>query len=289
MHIELADFYVIKPLSSLGFTHSFFDLHVDTIAFTWLSMVLVFLGIAALRRWYFSQESLAYVAVEYIVSAFASLCNQTIGYLRLDYLYFITTLFVFTAASCLVSLLPYVEEAARDANTTFALSLTSFFYIVYQAVNQEGLLSYLKHYLGPEEMPMFVRICISPLETMGQLSRIISMSFRLFGNVLGGGIVFQVLVSVILLGKEYFLWAVGLGAVAWIVVFGLLGSAKDEGAGRHINTMIKLLFVVTWAQIFFGIFEAVVQSFVISMLSITYLSLTVHHDVKTDEKGIPWS
>ena len=289
MEIELGHFYTVAPLARIGLTNAFFEFNLDTIGFTWLAMAFIFVGIAVVRRWFFTSDSLVYTATEAMVKGFAGLCAQTIGYLRLDYLYFIATLFIFTATSCLVSLIPYVEEAPRDANTTFALSLISFIYIAGQSIKQDGLLAYFHHFLGPEEMPTPVRIAMSPLETMGQFSKIISMSFRLFGNVMGGGIVFQVVVSMMIGIKEQFMWAVGIGAIVWLLVFGLLDSAKDEGAGRYINIMIQLLFIVAWIQVFFGIFEALIQAFVISMLSITYLSLMVKHNLKTDEKGIAWS
>ena len=285
----LFSYTIITPFARFGLTSKWWQIHLDTLIYTWVAMALLFFCVWVVRTYYFREESLVYTAVESTVESFATMCAESVGYFRYDYFSFITTMFTFTFFCCIVSMLPYLEEATKDANTTFALGIASFLYVSYQQLRQEGLIAYLKHFLGHEEMPMPIRVAMMPLETMGQFSRIISMGFRLFGNILGGAVVYHVLLSVITRFQSEFVWVVSIGGMIWFLFYKVLRLGKDSWWGRKINVLIQILFVVTWVQIFFGIFEALIQSFVIAMLSITYLSLSVHHDLKHDPEGIAWS
>lgn len=277
------------PFAWAGLTAPFFAVHVQTLVYTWISMVLLLGGAFIARRYFFSNDGLIYGSIELLVTTFASMCVDSIGYFRRDYFNFIATLFLFTFSGCIVSVLPYMEESTKDVNTTFAIALISFFYICYQQIAQEGLLHFLEHFLGHPEMPMVVRIIMIPLETMGKLSKILSMAFRLFCNVIGGAVVYHLILSIVFLFKEQFLMAVLVGGVVWMVLFKFYGLKKKSPLGRVINVAIQSLFVLAAIQMFFGVFEPLVQSFVIAMLSMTYLALGVKHDLTRDPKGLAWN
>lgn len=282
--------WAVRPLASLGLTGEFWNIHIDTLIFTWFSMALLGVCVFLVRRYYFRPDNLVYTGVEIFVEGFANMCADAVGYFRYDYFCFITTMFVFTFFCCVSSLFPFIEESTKDANTTFALSLASFFYVIFQQIRYDGTLEFLKHFfLGHDEMPMLMRIVMSPIEVMGRLSKIISMGFRLFGNILGGAVVYHVLLGSLSSRRVEFVWAAAIGGALWIIVYRILGIGKQSRVGRWLNVAIEMLFLLTWLQLFFGIFEALIQSFVISMLSSTYLALAVKHDLKNDPKGIVWN
>jgi F-type H+-transporting ATPase subunit a len=282
--------WAIRPLAAFGLTNSFWNIHLDTVLFTWLSMGLLFFCVFLVRRYYFRPDNLVYTGVEMFIESFANMCADAVGYFRYDYFCFITTLFVFTFFCCVSSLIPFVEESTKDANTTFALSLASFFYVVYQQISHDGIIEFLKHFfLGHDEMPMVMRIGMSPIEVMGRMSKIISMGFRLFGNILGGAVVYHVLLGSLANCRVEFVWAAVIGGTLWIIAYRILRIGRDSRLGRYLNIFIELLFALTWLQLFFGVFEALIQSFVISMLSSTYLALAVKHELKNDPKGIVWN
>jgi len=288
MDLSLFSYTVVEPLARFGLVDKVWGIHLETVLYTWIAMFLLFTGIAVVRLFFFQENGLCYVSVECLIEMFATMCSDSVGYFRYDYFSFVASLFTFTFTCCVVSLIPYIDEATKDANTTFALAFFSFLYISYQKIRQDGIFSYLKRYIGREEMPLVIRILMSPLETMGQLSKIISMSFRLFGNVLGGAVVYNVLLSVFLLYKSYFIACVYIGGALWLLVHKVLRLTPDSTFVRYLDTAVQFFFVLSWLQIFFGIFESLIQSFVISMLSLTYLSLAVEHDLKNDKRGIEW-
>lgn len=282
--------WAVRPLASLGLTGDFWSINIDTLIFTWFSMALLGVCVFLVRRYYFRPDNLVYTGVEIFVEGFANMCADAVGYFRYDYFCFITTMFVFTFFCCVSSLFPFIEESTKDANTTFALSLASFFYVIFQQIRYDGMLEFLKHFfLGHDEMPMLMRIVMSPIEVMGRLSKIISMGFRLFGNILGGAVVYHVLLGSLSSRRVEFVWAAVIGGTLWIIAYRILGIGKQSRVGRWLNIAIEMLFLLTWLQLFFGIFEALIQSFVISMLSSTYLALAVKHDLKNDPKGIVWN
>jgi F-type H+-transporting ATPase subunit a len=286
---SLFSYTVWYPFSMFGIVEPWTGLHVQTLIYTWIAMALLLGGAFIARRYFFNYDGLVYAAIEWVVDAFAGMCTDSIGYFRRDYFYFVATLFMFTFSCCVVSVLPWMEEATKDVNTTFAIAIISFVYVCYQQIAQEGIGTFLAHFLGHPQMPMIVRIIMIPLETMGKLSKIISMAFRLFGNVLGGAVVYHLILAMVFAYKQQFLIAVVVGGVIWFIFFTWMKLPLSSAAGKFINGCVQMLFVVAWIQMFFGIFESLIQSFVIAMLSMTYLALSVKHDRLRDRKGIAWN
>lgn len=86
-------------------------------------------------------------------------------------------------------LVPYLRAGTSDLNTTIALSLIAMASVEYYGLKFLKL-SYLKKFLnfsGP------INFYVGILETVGELSRVISFSFRLFGNVFAGEVLLMVM------------------------------------------------------------------------------------------------
>jgi F-type H+-transporting ATPase subunit a len=91
------------------------------------------------------------------------------------------SLFVFVFTSNIVGLIPGIEPATADFNTTFALGVFVFFYYNYAGFRAHGP-GYLKHFLGPV---LWMSWLILPLELISHLVRPVSLGLRLKGNILG--------------------------------------------------------------------------------------------------------
>ncbi len=76
-----------------------------------------------------------------------------------------------------------------NINTTFALSLLVFFAVHYFGIREKGLWGYIKDTASP--------IFVFPLEVISQLSRTLSLTIRLFGNVLSTDLVVAIIFSLI--------------------------------------------------------------------------------------------
>jgi F-type H+-transporting ATPase subunit a len=75
-----------------------------------------------------------------------------------------------------------VQPPTAVTSTTFALSITAFIFYNIVGIRDNGLLKYMKHFVGPVWWLFFIMI---PIEVISHLARILSLAIRLFGNIFG--------------------------------------------------------------------------------------------------------
>ncbi|MCP4692379.1 MAG: F0F1 ATP synthase subunit A [Desulfobacterales bacterium] len=97
----------------------------------------------------------------------------------------ICALFLFLVVSNWLGIIPYLEEPTKDLNTPLSLGLMGFVIAHYAGIKSKGFKAYAKEYF----QPMFF---MAPLNIIGELAKIVSISFRLFGNIMGGSIIILV-------------------------------------------------------------------------------------------------
>lgn len=269
MNFEIFDYHRIQPFESLGLTGAFWTLHLDTLVYTWAAMLLFFSLVVVARLSLRKEPNRISILFETIVSFFMTTTKEAFGYFEYRYFAFVAALFLFTFFCCFIGVFPFLDEATKDLNTTLALGLSSFCYVQYQKIRIHGIVEYLKEYL----QPFFI---MAPINVVGELAKIASMSFRLFGNILGGGVVFIMMTDFLQGYANYFF-------VIMIMHFLLQGAAayfdllpKNKVFAFLINGTAIIVYFLAYAQIFFGIFESLIQSFVIMMLTLTYLSMGIN-------------
>lgn len=121
--------------------------------------------------------------LELVVSGLKDLLDDVVGHgASKKYLYIIGAFACFIFISNIFGLFFFLQPPTSNPNTTFALGLTAFLYYNAQGVKEQGLLHYLKHFMGPIAIlaPLFIVI-----EIIGHLARILSLGMRLFGNIFG--------------------------------------------------------------------------------------------------------
>lgn len=97
----------------------------------------------------------------------------------------ICALFLFLLASNWCGLFPFMEEPTKDLNTPLSMGLMGFVIAHYAGIRAKGFKGYIKEYFEP----MFFMM---PLNLIGELAKVVSISFRLFGNIMGGSIIILV-------------------------------------------------------------------------------------------------
>src|SRR5919106_1666912 len=88
-------------------------------------------------------------------------------------------------------LVPFVRPAAADLNFTLGLAIITFVTFVWWAIRLHGPIGYLKELVGE---PRYMAPLMFPIHLISELSRLVSLSMRLFGNVFAG----EVLLATIL-------------------------------------------------------------------------------------------
>ena len=261
--IDLFHTHEWHPFAHVGITNPLFALNAETIIYTWVALGIIVI-LTFLARWAISYpESLSGHLVVLYIKSFMDMIQQSLNYFVYNYFAFIAALFTFIlVCNCLI-LIPGLEEPTKDLNTTLALGLISFFYVQKESIKAHGLIGYIQEYM---KMPFalfkystwkiisvayiifavisntIIGILTFPLEALSKLATIISISFRLFGNIFGGSII-----------GTMFKQAVS-------------GSFILQLVGISINLIIAL---------FFGLFEGFIQAFVFAILSLTYLSMGI--------------
>jgi len=123
---------------------------------------------------------------ELIVDIFYSLSEDALGKrLAKTYAPLITALFMFLLVSNWLGIIPHLHEPTKDLNTPLSLGLIGFFIAHYAGIRAKGLKEYSRAYIDP----MFFML---PLNLIGEIAKVVSISFRLFGNIMGGSIIILV-------------------------------------------------------------------------------------------------
>ena len=161
----------------------------ETVIVSW--MIIAALAIAS----YFLTRNLkkvptskTQILLEYAVTMLVNLVTDTMGEKAVkrmpNMIPYIGSLFLFFACSNLIGLLGF-RSPTTDIDTTLAWALITFFMIYYAGIKASGL-SYFKGLLEP--IPVLL-----PLNIIGEFAKPISLTFRPFGNILGGAVIMALL------------------------------------------------------------------------------------------------
>ena len=159
----------------------------------WLVMaLLVLFAILATRRMAIYPNRFQNV-MEVIISGFYSLLLDTMGEHGKKFFPLIATLGLYILMSNLIGLIPGFESPTSNLNTTVSMALCVFFMTHIVGVKLHGL-KYFKQFLGPVWL---LTPLMMPIEIISHLSRPISLSVRLFGNIMGEDIVLAVVLLLV--------------------------------------------------------------------------------------------
>ncbi|CAA6813174.1 MAG: ATP synthase F0 sector subunit a [uncultured Campylobacterales bacterium] len=113
------------------------------------------------------------------------------------YIPLIASLGLFIFVANIIGLIPGFESPTAFLDFTLALTLIVFLYYHFEGARENGIVAYLGHFAGSPDMPLALRIFIFPIEIISHLSRVVSLSFRLFGNIKGDDLFLAVLLFLV--------------------------------------------------------------------------------------------
>jgi F-type H+-transporting ATPase subunit a len=162
-----------------------------TIKMTWIVIgVLIGFGFLATRKIGFLPNPLQVVA-ELIINTFYNLTRDALDDdLAKKYFPLICCLFMFLLMSNWLGIIPNLSEPTKDLNTPLGLGLMGFFIAHYAGIRVKGFKKYANEYF----QPMFF---MAPLNIIGEIAKVVSISFRLYGNIMGGAIIVLVVTHLV--------------------------------------------------------------------------------------------
>jgi len=160
--------------------------NLESMMMTWIVIIsLISFGYLAARKRNII-PNLVQVVGELIIGIFYDLTEDALGKeLGKKYAPLICALFMFLFLCNWLGIIPHLEEPTKDLNTPLSYGILGFVLAHHAGIKAKGLKTYLKDYCEP----MFI---MAPLNIIGELAKVISISFRLFGNIMGGSIIILV-------------------------------------------------------------------------------------------------
>lgn len=188
-------------------------------------------------------QSVAEMAYEFI----ASMLREGSGKKGMVFFPFVFSLFMFVLSANLLGMFPYFFTVTSQIIVTFALALLVILVVIGYGFYKHGL-----HFLGifaPSGVPGALLPLVSAIEVVSFLSRPISLSVRLFANMLAGHITLKVFAG-------------------FVVSMSALGAAGIGGA------ILPLIMTVAMTALEFLV--SFLQAYVFAVLTCMYLNDAVH-------------
>ncbi len=185
---------MVHPLLFLQFFRKLLEpLHVseaaaDAIAYTWL--IIILLAIISLL----ATKSMKSVPgglqnfMEIVVGGIENMIVETMGEHGRPFFPLVATLAIFILVSNLIGLIPGFFPPTANINTTAACAVIVFLSTHVVGVKEHGF-HYLKHFMGPI---WWLAPIMFFIEVIGHLSRPVSLTLRLFGNMNGHELVLMI-------------------------------------------------------------------------------------------------
>jgi F-type H+-transporting ATPase subunit a len=179
--------FLVKLFEAIGLGH--FAHAYPHVIYSWF-VILLLIGFAVLATRKIEMiPTKAQNFFEIIISGMEEFMVDITGEEGRWFFPIIATIFIYIAVSNLLGLVPGFYPPTASINTTVACAIPVFLFTHYIGIKYHGI-KYIKHFLGPV---WWLIPIILPIELIGHLARILSLSFRLFGNITGHELVLAIL------------------------------------------------------------------------------------------------
>ena len=239
----LGQFKLTTALGPIGESVNFTQSNLMMIVASVLTLGLLWLGMRPRAMVPGRFQAAAELAYESILK----ICTDTIGHEGRKFFPIVFTLFFFIWFGNLLGVFPYFFTFNSHIAITLALSLFVFVLVTVVALREHGL--HFFSYFLPKGIPAILAPLMIAIELISYISRIISLSVRLFANMMAGHVMLKVFAS-------------------FIVMLGGIGFLGYFPAG--------LSLVVNTGLIGFELLVATLQAYVFAVLTCIYLHDAVH-------------
>ena len=187
MEMEHPLLFLVLLLEKIGLGHwAHANAHV---LYSWLVIILlVIFGRLATKNVTLIPGKLQNI-FEVIIDGIENFQVEMMGEEGRKYFPLIGTIGIYVFVCNLMGLVPGLLSATANINTTLSVALVTFFATHYVGIKYHGF-KYVKHFMGsflPLAPLMF------PIEIISHLSRVLSLTLRLFGNIMGEDLVLAIL------------------------------------------------------------------------------------------------
>ena len=232
------------------------------------------------------------VMVEKGVMMLQGMVVESMGPHNVHWTPFIGTIFLSSLCGSFIGLTGFFRSSTADLSCTLVWALMVSVIIWYNNIKNNGFVGWLKGFTEPI-------VVMTPMNIIGEIAQPVSMAFRHFGNLAGGGVITSLiytslslastvviklitasgwLPSVILLivgGGLLFLWKRGRKTIC--LVFGILCAAVGISGMLHVTGIFPDFPFLTYGipavlSCYFDLFSGFVQAYVFTLLTMVYIA-----------------
>ncbi len=209
----------------------------EIITYTWFAMA-VLIGLALTARASLTRMAPTGIqnVFEVIFEGLDNYIEEIMGPEGKHYFPLIGSLFLFILVCNLLGLIPGFDSPTANLNTTAALAITVFAATHVIGARKHGF-SYFKHFIGPIWWLSWLML---PIEIISHLARPVSLSFRLFGNMIAKHKLLVALVALSVFTPVFLVLALGLfvafvqaGVFTLLTMLYLAGAIEEAHGSEH--------------------------------------------------------
>ena len=232
------------------------------------------------------------VLVEKGVMMLRDMVADTMGEHNLHWTPFIGTIFLSSLCGSFIGLTGFLRSSTADLSCTLVWALMVTAIIWYHNIKNLGFFGWLKGFTEPI-------VVMTPMNIIGEIAQPVSMAFRHFGNVAGGGVITALIYSSLALVSTLVLnlitasgWLVSAvliaagalflflrkrtGKLPWLI-FGIISLALGlcgllQATGLLSGIPILSLGIPAVLSCYFDLFSGFVQAYVFTLLTMVYIS-----------------
>ena len=232
------------------------------------------------------------VLVEKGVMMLQGMVAESMGAHNIHWTPFIGTIFLSSLFGSFIGLTGFLRSSTADLSCTLVWALMVSVIIWYNNIKNNGFVGWLKGFTEPI-------VVMTPMNIIGEIAQPVSMAFRHFGNLAGGGVITSLIYSALSLGSAAVLnlvaassWIPSVVLVALAValvllwkknhkvvalVFGILSGVVGLSGLLHISGIFPDFPFLTYGipavlSCYFDLFSGFVQAYVFTLLTMVYIS-----------------
>lgn len=227
------------------------------------------------------------VVTEKIVTMLYNLVEETMGKHNSHWAPYIGTLFVSSILGSFIGMTGVLRSTTADLSTVAVWAIMTSFLVWGCTIKNAGFKAWIKGY-------------INPLNIVSDIAQPVSMAFRHFGNIMGGGVLTSLLYSALAAGSTLVLRLIASSGIAVAAVMVALGAALFVIKWKKKKLLKKLLGAVMFIlgaaalliglgvfktipilqvgipgllSLYFDVFSGFVQALVFSLLTMVYVGI----------------
>ena len=243
------------------------------------------------------------VLVEKGVMMLHNIVVETMGAHNAHWMPFIGTIFLCSICGSFIGLTGFLRSTTADISCVLVWAVMVSVIIWYHSIKNNGFLGWLKGFTQPIAV-------MTPMNVVSEIAQPVSMAFRHFGNVAGGGVITAIIytslttLSAAVLGAiaqsgiivSLVLLAAGVGLIfLWkkkgkkvCLVFGIISGVLGFFGALEVTGILSGVPILTYGipavlSCYFDLFSGFVQAYVFSLLTMVYISGALPEPKETEQ------